>query len=258
MKTVVLVLGLMLPAAYVTADSTDDRAVYLCTDSTHTGERAVKFVYGYIGGEKTPCMPEQELLALYGAEQAGEDSAAYMDSLRNLQANSGTPWDRLYARIQSGEKDLRDLDLREADLSNLDFSEADLRNTNLSSADLREANLKGANLRGADLRGAYFKGASLKGADLRNARLEGSYLHETDLTNTLGLSMRVLAEVKTVYEAEMDSTLKANLEETRPGKFIDPGWQWDTNNWSSVDSSNEGESDIERVRKEVEKAGSRE
>ncbi len=258
MKAVVLVLALMIPATYGAADSTDDWAVYLCTDSSYSGEKAVKLVYGYIGGKKTPCMPEHELLTLYGVEQAGEDSAAQLDSLRILQAESGTPWDRLYARIESGEKDLRDLDLREADLSNLDLSKADLRNTNLSSTDLREANLEGANLRGADLRGAYFKGASLKGADLRNARLEGAYLHETDLTNTLGLSTRALAEVKTLYKSEMDSTLKANLEETRPGKFIDPGWQWDTNNWSSIDSSNEGESDIERVRKEVEKAGSQE
>ena len=258
MKAVVLALGLVVSVACGGVDSIKDNGVYLCTDSSYTGEKAMKFVYGYVDGKKTPCMPEHELLALYGVEQSRRDSTAYMDSLKTVQDNNATPWDRLYARIRSGEKDLRDLDLQEADLSNFDFSEADLRNTNLSSADLRKTNLEGANLRGADLRGAYLKGASLKGADLRNARLEGAYLHETNLTNTLGISMRVLTEVKNLYRAEMDSTLKAKLKETRPGKFEDPGWQWDTNNWSSIDSSNKGESDIERVRKEVEKADSRE
>ncbi len=258
MKAVVLAFGLMVPVAYGAVESNQDPAVYLCTDSSYAGEKAIKFVYGYIDGKKTACMPEHELLALYGMERSRLDSAAYMDSLKSAQSQSGTPWDRLYARIQSGEKNLRDLDMHEADLSNLDFSEADLRNTNLSSADLRESNLEGANLRGADLRGAYLKGANLRNADLRNARLEGTYLHEADLTNTVGLSMRALAEVKSLFKAEMDSTLKANLEETRPGKFQDPGWQWDTNNWSSLDSAGKGESDIERVRKEVEKADSRE
>ncbi len=112
--------------------------------------------------------------------------------------------DKLIQRYNSGERNFRDVSLREADLRGVDLSGADLSGANLYGADLRKANLSGADLRKANLYGVDLRKACLYEADLREADLyaaelgganlgranlygadlSGADLHGADLTST--------------------------------------------------------------------------
>lgn len=108
--------------------------------------------------------------------------------------------------------DLAGADLQEADLSFADLQGADLSLASLQGARLVGANLQGAKLLDADLQGANLGSADLQGADLylanlREADLGRANLQEADLRRVENLTIEQLSEVKTLYEAELDSAL---------------------------------------------------
>ena len=122
-----------------------------------------------------------------------------------------------------GNADLWDANLVRANLGNADLWDANLGNANLRGADLLGANLRGAylgdaNLRGADLRGAYLGDANLvranlEGADLEGADLEGADLEHADLRDAHNLTPEQLYMAKSLSNARLDDSLKAQLQE---------------------------------------------
>ena len=129
------------------------------------------------------------------------------------------------------EANLENAILWEVNLSGAELSEADLRKTklykaNLSGAGLFGADLRGANLTEANLTKADLIKADLRGANLTEADLKGAYLEEADLRKTKlykanlrgahYLTIKQLSEVKTLYEAELDSELMEQIKKKYP------------------------------------------
>lgn len=79
-------------------------------------------------------------------------------------------------RLNEGEKNFQNMDLKMVYLERVDLS-----NTNLEDSDLSYANLKSANLSHANLKGAYLERANLTNADLTDANLEGCNLQNAYL-----------------------------------------------------------------------------
>jgi uncharacterized protein YjbI with pentapeptide repeats len=89
------------------------------------------------------------------------------------------------------ERDLHEIDLRDADLRCINFNAkslrsarfdgSDLTEANLKEADLSNANLEGVDLRKANLTKANLSNANLKRADLREAVLYDAYLDRVNL-----------------------------------------------------------------------------
>jgi uncharacterized protein YjbI with pentapeptide repeats len=88
---------------------------------------------------------------------------------------------------------------KNAKLINADFKRADLTKAQLNNADLTEADLQDANITGAVLSNANFQNANLKGI-------------------TYG-DIDQFATVTTFYKAEMDATLRDELESRYPHLF---------------------------------------
>ena len=82
---------------------------------------------------------------------------------------------------------------------------------NFAGTDLEEAKLGFANLQKSD-----FKDANLKGADLRCANLR-------DVTN---LPIQDLANVKSLYRAEMDAAIQKELQAMKGELFSKPSDLW--------------------------------
>ncbi len=224
----------------------DRPPMYLCLDDSlvhqANNRESSKLVYGYIDGEKTRCMSESELLALFGDyeyRRRAPEREAEMKKMAESMKKGSEP------AGYKGAKALRNAQLHGKDLSNLDLAGADLRNADLSSADLRGADLSGADLSGADLSSAYCKGARLAGADLSGAALTGAYFNGADLTDVRGLTIDSLRKAYNLYAVRMDSVTKAEIQKYHPEKFKDPGWRWDTNAW--VDGKEES---IKKLRNE--------
>jgi len=102
-------------------------------------------------------------------------------------------------------------ELHQANLSKTYFWEADMReacliDTNAQQVTFFKANLSGANLGAADLRGASFYDADLQNTDFWGA----------NLLRTKGLTLKQLSEVKTLYEAKLDSKLKKEVKKNYP------------------------------------------
>jgi len=96
-----------------------------------------------------------------------------------------------------------------------------------TSIKLETAHLEGANLGLAHLEGADFGGANFEGTDLRKANLQGANLREvnleeTDLKEAKNLMIDQLSKVKTLYNAELDESLRAVIEEKYPALFEKP------------------------------------
>jgi hypothetical protein len=92
-------------------------------------------------------------------------------------------------RLNEGEKNFQNMDLKlvyleRVDLSNTNLEESDLSYANLKSANLNNANLKGAYLERANLTNADLSEANLEGCNLQNACLMGANLKNVALKNT--------------------------------------------------------------------------
>jgi hypothetical protein len=202
--------------------------MYLCVDSTKAPRKGEeKLVYGYINGQKTACMPEFDFLALYN-RQNFDSSRAVADSA--MLAQSGR--NDILNLIRKGKRDLAGVDLKAYDLMKVDLSGANLKGANLQSADMRQAVLHLADCSGADFTSAFLKKADFSKATLTGAKLKGAYLMGANLIGVKGLTVADLKDVKTLYEAKLDTTLKAAVEEEYPEKLEKPKKCWENNSWA--------------------------
>lgn len=139
------------------------------------------------------------------------------------------------------DANLSGADFSEADLTKADLSEAishytffhgsNLTDTDLTWADLNCAYFIGANLTGANLTGVDFTGATLKeslfvnsilkGANFEEANLENADFEGADLRGAKNLTAEQLSKVYTLYTAELDEGLEAELRGKSFGHLLD-------------------------------------
>lgn len=198
--------------------------ILLCTNDSLNAEKG-KLVYSYIDGEKTECLPEQELRELLSNAQLTN----IRDSIEAEKKKSGRYYEDL---VRHGHRELSGADLKMADLMDCNLDSADLSNADLSNADLRGVTFRGANLKGAILATAYCRRADFRGAILEGADITGAYLNECDLRGASGISFEMLKKARTLHEARMDSTLAAAIEEQAWMLLREPKAGWVDNRWA--------------------------
>jgi hypothetical protein len=196
--------------------------IFLCVDSmmsikSSTGKDPVKLVYGYVNGQKTACMSEYELRALFSHDKFREDSS-------RIEAQQQKAFSR--STIFGGEKNLSGADLRGMDLQGIDLSGANLQNAQFESVDLRNANLSGSNLTGANFRSAYCKNVNFTKADFAGADLQGAFFQNADMKSAKGLSIEVLLKTATLYGTVLDEEILKELEENYRSKLEKPRGEW--------------------------------
>jgi hypothetical protein len=153
---------------------------------------------------------------------------------------------RPYNPAEKKHLDLVNADLRTADLREARLQGANLQQARLQGAYLQEAWLQGAYLRGArlqlaclqdaQLQRAHLRDAQLQGADLQDAQLEGVGLQDarlqgtnlqgvqlqhaclwgTELRGVQNLTVAQLLTVKTLYDAQLDPSLREKIEQEHP------------------------------------------
>lgn len=121
--------------------------------------------------------------------------------------------------------------IEDTHLENAIFVRAFLEETNFSRARLEGANfayahLKGAYLYDTHLIGTHFEianleGAYLKGANFEEAHLEGADLRGAHIKEAQNLKPEQLCNVKTLYKAELDEGLEAELRAKGFGHLLD-------------------------------------
>ncbi|MEE9553551.1 MAG: pentapeptide repeat-containing protein [candidate division Zixibacteria bacterium] len=114
-------------------------------------------------------------------------------------------------RANLEKANLQGAELGYASLQEADLAEADLKGAGLGSANLQEANLDEADLKGADL----FDG-DLQGANLYRSNLQGASLVNAKLQGARNLTIEQLSEVKTLYEAKLDSVFYEQIKAQYP------------------------------------------
>jgi len=159
--------------------------------------------------------------------------------------------DGVYYRLDLSNIFVREVDLQEASFVDVEFNEANfekaylpssnlegvsffgtnLKNAILVGANLEEAILSKTNLEGSALAAAYLKGAYLDGANFKRANLEWSnfekadlqeaYFEETNLKNAQNVTSDQFSKVKTLYKAQLDPELEAELREKGYGYLLD-------------------------------------
>ena len=138
------------------------------------------------------------------------------------------------------------VNLKGANLNSANVSHCSLIEINLDSSRLNQTNFENSNLNGASLMGAYASGANFqdayliktvlensfliktnfRNAQLMEANLRNSYLMGTDFENASlfkadlrgakGLTFDQLSKAKTLYMAEMDDDVRAQVMENAP------------------------------------------
>jgi hypothetical protein len=182
-----------------------------------SGKDPVKLVYGYVNGQKTPCMSEYELRFMYSHNKFVEDSSGIEAEQQKIFSRNA---------IFRGEKNLSGADLRGMDLQGIDLSDANLQNAQLESVDLRNANLSGSNLTGATLRSAYCKNVNFSKADLTGTDLQGAFFLCADMKSAKGLSIELLSKTATLYRTVFDEEILRGLEENYGSKLQKPRGEW--------------------------------
>jgi Pentapeptide repeats (8 copies) len=109
---------------------------------------------------------------------------------------------RTYGKGEDKRLDLAFTDLHGADLRGMNLVGADLICTKLRGAFLQGADLRGASLFNSDLTWAVWTGAQLQEANLRASRLRAAW----------GLTVEQLSSVKTLFEAELNPSLEAQIQ----------------------------------------------
>lgn len=97
------------------------------------------------------------------------------------------------------------------------FSQYSFEDAVLIDADLHHADLTGAQLHNANLRCANLQGAKLHDAVLFNADFQ-----EADLRGVTFTDVNQFSAVKSLYKAQLDPGLKAELEKRYPRLFVKP------------------------------------
>jgi BTB/POZ domain-containing protein KCTD9 len=103
----------------------------------------------------------------------------------------------------------------------LDLSKTDLRGAYFGAAELRWAFLRNAHLEQAYLVDAHLEQANLaeahlEGADLEGTRLDDAILWKTNLKGAKNLTVKQLSTARTLYEAQLDPPLLAQIEQQYP------------------------------------------
>jgi energy-coupling factor transporter ATP-binding protein EcfA2 len=144
----------------------------------------------------------------------------YADLFRSFMVNANLRNADLYGAR------LREADFEQADLRGAKLDGADSRNANFRGADIREASLVGVNFTGADLEGAQMGFADLQRSDFKDANLKGADLRCANLRGVSDLPIQDLASVKSLFRAEMDETIKAELQKIKKELFAKPSDPW--------------------------------
>jgi hypothetical protein len=137
-------------------------------------------------------------------------------NIRRLNREGVTP-ETLKNAYLSGAN-LQDADVSDASLAGADLSSANLRNADLSGTYLGTADLSGADLQEANLSGAHFGefvGRS-RSEGAGETRLAGANLRGANLRNLRKASAQTFAEVETLYKAQLDPDLEAEIEDQYP------------------------------------------
>ena len=122
-----------------------------------------------------------------------------------------------------------------ANLDHTRLNQTNFENTNLNHSSIKKAFANGANFKGAflintdfentflikaDFENAILMETNLRYCDLSGANLQGCNLFKADLRGAIGLTKEQLAEVKTLFKAQLDENViqemqafKANLLE---------------------------------------------
>ena len=144
--------------------------------------------------------------------------------------------DFLKKRIEDFKLHLKGTNLQEAKLAGSSLHDAKMANVNLVKADLsgvrlQRADLEGANLNGAKLKEADVTEALLMETNLREADLQGAYLWRADLwlsnlkdanlqgariIGAINLTIEQLSQVKTLYEAHLETHLEKQIKTKYP------------------------------------------
>jgi len=125
------------------------------------------------------------------------------------------------------EANLQDAGLLNTKLQNANLGYAKLQDATLWSVKLQDANLSMANLQGAaldnaNLHGADLSMANLQGANLYKAQLDSADFREANLQSIFNLTSDQLAQVRTLFKAQVDKPLREELEKTHPHLFEPP------------------------------------
>lgn len=102
------------------------------------------------------------------------------------------------------------------------FSKYWFENAILNDADFSDADLTGARFRNANLRSANLQGAKLHDAVLFNADFQ-----EANLKGVAFTDFEQFSAVKSLYKAQLDPGLKAELEKRFPHLFLNPSLKQD-------------------------------
>ena len=165
--------------------------------------------------------------------------ASESDRLKSVRGAPLKKADLRYADVSAAflvNANLRNVDLRGARMRKSDFRMADLRGANLKGADLRQSQFRGADFREADLVGVNFAGtdleeaklgfANLQKSDFKDANLKGADLRCANLRDVTNLPVQDLANVKSLYRAEMDAAIKKELQAMKGELFSKPSDLW--------------------------------
>lgn len=132
-------------------------------------------------------------------------------SRRKYSAENGEPsFLHLYGTYLVGAN-LGGSNLDHAKFGNADLRDTFLRLAHLNGAVLFKTNLKDARLRHAELENALFTEANLENADFTGANLKGAY----------NLTVDQLSKTKTLYKAQLDPDLEAELRTKGFGHLLD-------------------------------------
>jgi uncharacterized protein YjbI with pentapeptide repeats len=123
---------------------------------------------------------------------------------------------------ESSHLNLQTICFQATHLMNAHLEGADLRNTNLEETDLMDANFEESHLSGAHFEGAFLGYAHLEKSYLEGAHLEGVDLSNASLKEVKNLIINQLYDVKTLYKAELDESLRSLLIEKYPTLFDEP------------------------------------
>jgi uncharacterized protein YjbI with pentapeptide repeats len=176
-------------------------------------------------------------LLAFSSEQLRDTTDYFSLDLRNEMLvkerpeHYQTPWVNLGgARLERAKLDgailrranLARAHLNQASLQRADLQGADLSETRAQGAALPQAALQGADLRRADLSKANLNCANLSGADFRDADLSEAFLMRADLTGAKNLTAAQLTRAVTLFEANLDPPLAAELCNSKPDVCAPP------------------------------------
>jgi uncharacterized protein YjbI with pentapeptide repeats len=116
---------------------------------------------------------------------------------------------------------LENANLLEANFEVAVLGDARLAGARFISANLGYASLNDANLVKTSFYMSHLVGADLEGANLEGANLEGAYLVGTNFKGAKNLTFEQLSKAKTLYKAQLDEGLEAELRAKGFGYLLD-------------------------------------